>query len=189
MNSRQSEIVNLLEKGEELDVRDLAERFDVSHMTIRRDLGLLEQQGLLVRTHGGGISAGKLRFLQSAFPCYAVTPQKAAIGVVRPGWASTYGPGPRPRRKCAALPASETVRAIAAFGCPAGSQTICNSLSWLCGGCPTRFNMAKADPPRTSPPNVAMMIMTSSSRLFRRDTNPSFSICQAVTRLLTQNCR
>lgn len=160
-------------------MRDLAERFDVSHMTIRRDLGLLEQQGLLVRTHGGGISARKLHFLQSTFPHYAVTPQKAAIGVARPSWASTNGPVPRPRRNCAAFPASETVRVVAAFGRPAVSQTICNSLSWLCGDCPTQ----------NKPPNIAMVIMTSSSRLFRRDTKPSFSICQAVTRLLTQNCR
>lgn len=80
MNSRQSEIVDLLEKSERIDTRRLAERFEVSRMTIQRDLRMLENQGFLVRTHGGGMPAGKLRFLQSAFPHYTVSPQKAAIG-------------------------------------------------------------------------------------------------------------
>ena len=80
MNTRQSEIVDLLQEKERVDVAGLAERFSVSPMTIRRDLKLLEDEGLLVRTHGGGILSGKLHFLQQAFPHYAVTPQKAAIG-------------------------------------------------------------------------------------------------------------
>ena len=84
-NPRQTTIVDLLLKGERVDVRGLAERFDVSQMTIRRDLSLLEEQGLVVRTHGGGIPAGKLRFLQGAFPHYAVSPQKAAIGELAAG--------------------------------------------------------------------------------------------------------
>jgi DeoR/GlpR family transcriptional regulator of sugar metabolism len=90
MNTRQSEIVDLLQKAERLEVRRLAQRFEVSQMTIRRDLRLLEEQGFLVRTHGGGIPAGKLRFLQSAFPHYAVSPQKAAIGKLA---ASLIAPG------------------------------------------------------------------------------------------------
>lgn len=80
MNTRQSEIVDLLQEKERVDVAGLAERFSVSPMTIRRDLRLLEDEGLLVRTHGGGILSGKLHFLRQAFPHYAVTPQKAAIG-------------------------------------------------------------------------------------------------------------
>src|SRR5208283_895840 len=90
MNSRQSEIVDLLQKAERLEVWRLAQRFEVSQMTIRRDLRLLEEQGFLVRTHGGGIPAGKLRFLQSAFPHYAVSPQKAGIGKLA---ASLIAPG------------------------------------------------------------------------------------------------
>lgn len=85
MNTRQSEIVDLLTKAERLEVGRLAERFDVSQMTVRRDLRLLEEQGFLVRTHGGGIPTGKLRFLQSAFPHYVVSPQKAAIGKLAAG--------------------------------------------------------------------------------------------------------
>ena len=38
------------------DRRDLAERFDVSPDTIRRDLDALDADGVLIRTHGGAIS-------------------------------------------------------------------------------------------------------------------------------------
>jgi DeoR family transcriptional regulator of aga operon len=80
MNTRQSEIVDLLQKDERVAVRRLAEHFDVSPMTIRRDMEMLEEQGFLIRTHGGGLPTGKLRLLQRAFPHFSVSPQKAAIG-------------------------------------------------------------------------------------------------------------
>lgn len=38
-----------------LGVRELAERFGVSEMTIRRDLDYLERRGELTRTHGGAV--------------------------------------------------------------------------------------------------------------------------------------
>jgi DeoR family fructose operon transcriptional repressor len=82
INTRQSEIVDLLQKVERVSVRRLAEQFDVSPMTIRRDMATLEEQGFLVRTHGGGLPTGKLRLLQQAFPHFSVSPQEAAIGKV-----------------------------------------------------------------------------------------------------------
>ena len=90
MNARQAEIVNLIQKEQRVGVRELAERFGVSEMTVRRDLSEMEKQGLLIRTHGGGVAAGRLRFLQSAFPQLAASPEKAAIGklaagLVKPG--------------------------------------------------------------------------------------------------------
>jgi DeoR family transcriptional regulator of aga operon len=85
MNTRQSEIVDLLRKEECVNVVGLAERFKVVLMTIRRDLRLLEDKGLLVRTDGGGILSGKPHFLQQAFPHYAVAPRKAAIGKLAAG--------------------------------------------------------------------------------------------------------
>jgi len=42
----------LLDRGR-LRVEELTERFEVTGMTIRRDLDALEKQGLLTRTHGG----------------------------------------------------------------------------------------------------------------------------------------
>lgn len=80
MNTRQSAIVDILQKEERVSVRGLAELLKVSPMTIRRDMAMLEERGFIIRTHGGGLPAGKLRFLQRAFPHYSVSPQKAAIG-------------------------------------------------------------------------------------------------------------
>lgn len=68
MNLRQAEISELLNSELEVNVQDLAERFGVSQMTIRRDLTLLEDKNLAIRTHGGAMLAGKLRFLRRDFP-------------------------------------------------------------------------------------------------------------------------
>lgn len=80
MNTRQNSIIEIIGQHERADVADLAVRFSVSEMTIRRDLTELEEQGFLVRTHGGAVSAGKTRFLHKAFPNYYVSPEKEAIG-------------------------------------------------------------------------------------------------------------
>ena len=85
MNTRQTAIVESLEKDNSVNVRTLANDLGVSTMTIRRDLKLLHDQGLLVRTHGGGVSAGKLHFLQRAFPYHPSNPAKMAIGKLAAG--------------------------------------------------------------------------------------------------------
>ncbi|MGI6527995.1 MAG: DeoR/GlpR family DNA-binding transcription regulator [Caldicoprobacterales bacterium] len=50
---RRMEIYALLQKQTTAEVNDLAERFGVSTMTIRRDLALFEKQGLVVTNYGG----------------------------------------------------------------------------------------------------------------------------------------
>lgn len=80
MNLRQTEISELLNSEEEVNVQELSDRFGVSQMTIRRDLSLLEDLGLAVRTHGGAVVAGKLRFLRGGFAEQTETPQRKAIG-------------------------------------------------------------------------------------------------------------
>lgn len=85
MNTRQSQIVDLLQQDERLDVGQLAELHRVSPMTIRRDLRMLENEGLIVRTHGGAIASGKFRFLQYAFPHHIATPEKTIIGKMAAG--------------------------------------------------------------------------------------------------------
>lgn len=59
---RQQAIVELLAAGGHAVVSELARRFSVSEMTIRRDLQLLENMGLAVRVHGGAIAGEKSRF-------------------------------------------------------------------------------------------------------------------------------
>ncbi len=55
-HERHQEILKLLETHSSVTVADLVQRFQVSEMTIRRDLDALERQGLLRRVHGGAIS-------------------------------------------------------------------------------------------------------------------------------------
>jgi DeoR/GlpR family transcriptional regulator of sugar metabolism len=50
---RQQTILQLLDARGQVTIADLSARFSVSEMTIRRDLGQLENEGLLHRTHGG----------------------------------------------------------------------------------------------------------------------------------------
>jgi len=50
---RQSRIVQLIQGRMSISVQELSKHFDVSPMTIRRDLGQLEERGLVVRIHGG----------------------------------------------------------------------------------------------------------------------------------------
>ena len=52
-NPRHDQIINLLQKLRTLTVNELTERLGVSPVTIRKDLTLLEEQGLIARSHGG----------------------------------------------------------------------------------------------------------------------------------------
>lgn len=52
---RQQEILKILIKKKSARVSDLAKLLYVSQPTVRRDLCLLEQQGVLLRTHGGAV--------------------------------------------------------------------------------------------------------------------------------------
>jgi len=62
LNARQEQILNALKDNRRVGVRELAARFSVSEMTIRRDLSLLEERGLLTRTHGGGVDSQRVSF-------------------------------------------------------------------------------------------------------------------------------
>jgi DeoR family transcriptional regulator of aga operon/DeoR family fructose operon transcriptional repressor len=62
---RRQQILNLLEETGSLDVGDLADRFAVSVVTIRKDLDDLEREGLLQRTFGGAVFSHRSRFNRS----------------------------------------------------------------------------------------------------------------------------
>jgi len=90
MDTRKSTIIEMLKGHEELSVKDLAERFVVSEMTIRRDFDELERQGYLVRTHGGAVPTGRLRFIQANMMAGGESTAKTSIGkaaakLVQPG--------------------------------------------------------------------------------------------------------
>ena len=56
IDTRQQAILHLVRERGEVRCEDIAAAQSVSVMTVRRDLQLLEERGLLRRTHGGAIS-------------------------------------------------------------------------------------------------------------------------------------
>lgn len=60
---RREKILELLSTHGRVIVKDLAERFDMSIDSIRRDLSIMEKDGLLKRTHGGAIELTRVRNL------------------------------------------------------------------------------------------------------------------------------
>lgn len=53
VNQRQTEMLSLICQRQEILVNELCQIFDVSPMTVRRDIRLLEKQGKISRFHGG----------------------------------------------------------------------------------------------------------------------------------------
>ncbi|MDA3956611.1 DeoR/GlpR family DNA-binding transcription regulator [Oceanispirochaeta sp.] len=56
-NPRHDKILNLLQNLRQISVSDLTERLGVSQVTIRKDLTILEEKGLILRNHGGAMLA------------------------------------------------------------------------------------------------------------------------------------
>ena len=52
MNKRQSQILDLLAKNKKMEVTKLSELLNLSQVTIRKDLVILENSGIIVREHG-----------------------------------------------------------------------------------------------------------------------------------------
>ncbi|MFJ1869085.1 DeoR/GlpR family DNA-binding transcription regulator [Streptomyces sp. NPDC088097] len=59
---RQQEILRLAREAGRVEVLSLAELFQVTAETVRRDLTALDRAGLVRRVHGGAIPAGRLDF-------------------------------------------------------------------------------------------------------------------------------
>ena len=58
---RRQNILKMVSEKGEISVRDIALLHNVSEMTVRRDLRLMENRNLLQRTHGGVVSLNQLR--------------------------------------------------------------------------------------------------------------------------------
>lgn len=52
MNARQTNILDILSNQKRISVAELSAALEVSEVTIRKDLSLLEKKGLLQREHG-----------------------------------------------------------------------------------------------------------------------------------------
>lgn len=90
--SRQRRLIDVMRQKGHVTVAELTMMFGVSRDTIRRDLQLLERQGLLTRTHGGalagdGLVARETRF-QSRMTEHTGAKRsigRAAAGLIREG--------------------------------------------------------------------------------------------------------
>ncbi|MCA1058762.1 DeoR/GlpR family DNA-binding transcription regulator [Rossellomorea aquimaris] len=63
---RREKILEKVEKVGRVLAKDLAEEFNVSIDSIRRDLSIMEEDGLIKRTHGGAIPNPKVRTMPQA---------------------------------------------------------------------------------------------------------------------------
>ncbi|MBY3102908.1 DeoR/GlpR transcriptional regulator [Rhizobium laguerreae] len=83
---RQAKIVELLNDELFLDIRTLTKRFQISVATARRDLGELEEAGLLRRTHGGAVSVNQVaQDPSNAVRAVSHQAEKAAIAATAAG--------------------------------------------------------------------------------------------------------
>lgn len=60
---RREKILEMLEKNGRILAKDVADEFGISIDSIRRDLSMMEEQGLLKRTHGGAIPISNARMM------------------------------------------------------------------------------------------------------------------------------
>ncbi len=65
-HERHVALKTLLETQGQVQVSVVAREWGVSEMTVRRDLGCLEDQGLLARVHGGAVASGALSWTSRA---------------------------------------------------------------------------------------------------------------------------
>lgn len=92
---RQNEILRELARVGAVRISDLAANLKVSEMTVRRDLDVLAEQGLLEKVHGGAIPPlGKSSTVEPPFKANSLreeaakeTIAKLAAGLVQPGTA------------------------------------------------------------------------------------------------------
>ena len=64
---RHLQLAELLAAADAVALDDLARRFGVSTQTVRRDLAMLERQGLVRRTYGGAVTRAALDLSEPAF--------------------------------------------------------------------------------------------------------------------------
>lgn len=86
---RRQIILDMVAEKGIVSIAELTERMHVSHMTIRRDLQKLEQQGAVIQVSGGVQSSTRVAHEPShQIKTELATPQKAAIGKLAPAWYS-----------------------------------------------------------------------------------------------------
>ncbi|MFI2209560.1 DeoR/GlpR family DNA-binding transcription regulator [Streptomyces sp. NPDC020141] len=82
---RRLSILDMARSTGAVAVTDLASRFRVARETVRRDLALLEREGLIRRTHGGARPAAGIGFMTPAASPALDTPTRTKIAAAAAG--------------------------------------------------------------------------------------------------------
>jgi DeoR family transcriptional regulator, fructose operon transcriptional repressor len=80
---RQKELIELFAARNQLSVDELSAHFSVSDDTIRRDLQILEERKIVLRTHGGAVSTGFLVNRETTFSMRGKVNQEAKARIAR----------------------------------------------------------------------------------------------------------
>lgn len=80
---RQEQILNYINQAQKANTNELAQKFNVSKVTIRRDIDMLAAEGLIVKTHGGAVAVTKslLHEIPYAFKAEHNLNAKKSIGI------------------------------------------------------------------------------------------------------------
>lgn len=84
-NERQQEILDLARSSGRVLVEDLAERFDVTPQTVRKDLNELCERRLLTRVHGGAVVTSGVSNLAYEARRFVARSEKESIGAAAAG--------------------------------------------------------------------------------------------------------
>jgi len=115
---RQQEMLRLARAEGRVDVTALAERFDVTAETVRRDLTMLERAGVLRRVHGGAIPVERIAFepALAARDALLIAEKeriaKAALAELPPEGAVILDAGTTTARLAQALPADRELTVV-----------------------------------------------------------------------------
>jgi DeoR/GlpR family transcriptional regulator of sugar metabolism len=96
-SERLEAIAHLVAQRGAARVSELAERFEVSTATVRRDLETLEERGRLERVHGGAVAIPEKELQQNSSksrPPYAARIGGAVVDMIGEGETVFLGPGP-----------------------------------------------------------------------------------------------
>lgn len=85
VDNRREQIIEMMKKNPKVRVDELAEKFQVSLITIRRDLQYLEDQNQLVRFYGGATFANSDEFEENEIQLYRKLIARYAASLVEDG--------------------------------------------------------------------------------------------------------
>ena len=88
---RQQAMAHLISRRGRLSVVQLADQFEVTTETVRRDLSTLDRMGLVRRVHGGAVPAGSLTVIESGIGERDQSNTQAKEAIANAAVALSYG--------------------------------------------------------------------------------------------------